>query len=127
MTQDSGSNSFNQLMARWCFDGWKGKIPLRSMFWGGGAVWFVGYALERGVVNLFRLPQSPYYVGELYVLDALLRLSEWILLGAFIWWSVGVWRSADHETPGVWPTTARGMVALLVIANALSAYSGLMR
>lgn len=118
---------FNQTMARWCIDGWRGKLPLKPMFWGGGAVWFVGYALERGVVNLFRVPQSPYFVGELYFMDGMLRLCEWILFAAFIWWCVGVWRSVDHETPGVWPTTARGIVAILVISNAVSAFIGLSR
>jgi hypothetical protein len=121
------SETINQWMARWCIDGWHGRIPLKRMFWGGGAVWFIGYGLERGVVNLFRVPQSPLFSGELVFLDGLLRLCEWILLAAFIWWCVGVWRAADHEPPGVWPTTARGMVALLVLANALSAFVGLSR
>ncbi|HBC07657.1 MAG TPA: hypothetical protein DC046_08760 [Rhodospirillaceae bacterium] len=116
-----------QFMARWCIDGWKGKIPLTRMFWGGGAVWFIGFALERGVVNLFRVPQSPYFAGELYVLDGLLRLCEWILMASFVWWCIGVWRAVDHETPGIWPTTARGMVALLVIANMASAFVALSR
>ena len=124
---DPGPRAINQIMLRWCIDGWKGKIPLGPMFWGGGAVWFVGYGLERGVVNLFRVPQSPYFAGELYILDGLLRLCEWILLASFVWWCVGVWRAVDHEPPGIWPTTARGMVALLVLANMASAFVALMR
>ncbi|MEQ8226517.1 MAG: hypothetical protein RIA64_00390 [Rhodospirillales bacterium] len=124
---DKKSESMNAVLARWCMDGWRGKIPLKPMFWIGGAVWFVGYGIERGVVTLFRVPQSPFFAGELYALDGLLRLTEWILLAAFIWWCVGVWRAVDHEPPGVWPTTARGMVALLILANALSAFVGLSR
>jgi hypothetical protein len=125
MTDQGRQMTLNQRMARFCIDGWKGKVPLGPMFWRGGAVWFFGYAIERLVVNLFRVPQSPHYIGELFIIDVLLRLSEWVLLAAFIWWCVGVWRAVDHETPGVWPTTARGIVALLVLANAISAMRGL--
>lgn len=119
--QPGGPTSLTNTMARWCIDGWQGRAPLRPVFWVGGAIWFFGYGLERGMVYLFLLPQSPYYVSVSPTLSTLLRASEWILLGVFIWWCVAVWRCAAAETPGVWPTTARGIVALLVLGNAVTA------
>lgn len=115
------AESLTQAMARWAADGWRGRAPLRPIFWGGGAVWFFGYFIERGVVNLFLLPHSPYPLAVSPVMAVMLRLSEWILLGIFIWWCISVWKCADAEGRGLWPVTAKGIVALLVIANAVSA------
>lgn len=114
------SSSITTSMARWTFEGWAGRAPLRPIFWGGGAIWFIGFFIQRGIVHLFLLPQSPYAVQVSATMNMLMRASEWILMGVFIWWCVAVWRCAAAEPVGVWPTTAKGFVALLVIANAIS-------
>ncbi len=121
------NEGFLNALARWAGDGWAGRAPLRPVFWGGGAVWFFGYGIERGLVHLFLLPQSPFYMGISQTLASLMRLTEWVLLGVFIWWCISVWRCADKEAMGVFPVTAKGVVVLLVVANAVTAMMSMMR
>lgn len=115
----SAPTSFNAAVARWVVDGWRGKAPLRPIFWWGGAVWFFGFLIERGLVNML-VRQQAMGAGLGPAMFLALRVTEWVLLGIFIWWCIAVWRCADAEPRGLWPTTAKGIVALLVIGNAVS-------
>lgn len=117
------AESIPQFLARWTADGWRGKAPLTPIFWGGGAFWFFGYGVERGIVNLFLLPYSPYPMEISPVLAAMLHVTEWILLGMFIWWCISVWKCAEREGARTWPLVARGVVVALVVSNIVSALS----
>ncbi|MEK9671438.1 MAG: hypothetical protein VW268_02895 [Rhodospirillaceae bacterium] len=100
-------------MLRWMLAGWN------------GAVWFVGVAAERAIVRLFLLPTSPYPMQISRVMGWLFHLTEWMMLGIFIWWCVSVWRCADREGLFLWPQVAKTVVVILVIAQATVALSRL--
>ena len=118
--QKEPKEPLNVAMARWAGQGWRGTAPLGPIFWGGGAVWLIGFGAEHSVVYLFLLPGAPYPVAISPLMGSLLHLCEWILLGIFIWWCISVWKCAERAGPGPWPWVARGVVAVLVVANALS-------
>ena len=116
--------SITAIMARWTVEGWRGRAPLGPIFWVGGAVWFIGIGLERGVVNLFLLPFSPYPLQVSPMLATLLEVCEWILYGIMIWWCIAVWKCAEREGSRFWPLAARGVVIALVVSNIVSALGG---
>jgi hypothetical protein len=102
-------------------DHWRGAFALPLSFWILGA--FVhAYAI---IVNFFLAKLQTLvipYIASYAVIGLVVLCFSIFFLPVFVWWCVGVWRSADHHAARhvsrkAWPFLAQLCVGLLVLVE----------
>jgi hypothetical protein len=85
-------------MMQYIKDHWNGALPLIKAYWIGAAVAFVAASVIGGLAVITTA------LFEVFVLEAvsssLVYSLIWlaVVLAPFVWWAVGVWRSAETWT-----------------------------
>lgn len=123
MTASAPQERTLEALKRWMIDAFKGRVPMRAVFWWGGVAWVIAFTISSGLTLGFTKGHLTGYWegfdgGFVLTIALLIRAFYYLSWGVFIWWCISVWQCGDHEPNEFRRRSMRTAVAVLVIGNA---------